>query len=65
MGFRQYQHFPLEVFVNDWKKSDFQARGKISGEANLVHCAPSVTTTVRNNLIWVLYPPFSQLGELK
>lgn len=62
MGFRRYQHFPLEIFANDWKKGDFQAPGKISGDADLVPCAPSVTT-VRNNLIWVLYPLFSQVGN--
>lgn len=60
MGFRQYQDFSLEIFVSDWKKGDFQIAGKISGDADLVPRAPSVTP-VRNNLIWVLYPPFSQL----
>lgn len=62
MGFRQYQDFSLEVFVNNWKKSDFQVPGKISGDADLVPHAPSVTL-VRNNLIWILYPPFYQLGN--
>lgn len=62
MGFRQHQHFALEVFVNDWKKGDFQAPGKISGDADLVPRTHSVTT-LRNNLIWDLYPPFSQLGN--
>lgn len=61
MGFRQYQDFPLEIFVNDWKRGDFQV-SKISGGADLVPYAPSVTLA-RINLIWVLYPPFSQLGN--
>jgi len=62
MGFRQDQCSPSDVFVNDWKKGGFQALGKISGDKDVVPHAPSVTTA-RNNFIWVLYPPFSQLGN--
>lgn len=41
--------FPFKIFASDWKKDDFQAPHKISGDADLVACAPSITT-VRKKL---------------